>query len=231
VGPPDGVYIDGDLGNNADANKTFDVGEAEEKEVTLAMPPIAGTLLTVTGVCTLPDGSHSGDATIHVGAVRFVTSGSTNFVRERRADDTGRFTLEGIPSGHTLSLYAETADRTFAGSTTIQAPAKADPAFRITLPLVATVGVEWQIEDDDKKPMKSRKFRLSPKVGEEKFPFNRRELESDEQGRIKFYGIIPGLSYRLEEITPAREGPVRVRRGGRLPWYDKVLILAPEKPN
>ena len=229
VGPPEGVYIEGDLGNSPEANRTFDFAGGEE-EVTLVMPKINGILLTVPGVCTLSDGSPATDATVNIGAGQFVAAGSTNLVRERRTDAEGHFTLEGVPSGHTLSLYAETADRMFAGTATIAAPAKADPAFRISFPLVPTVGVEWAIQDHAGKLMKSKKFHLSPRLGDENFPFlSRRTVESDEEGRIQFYGIVPGLSYRLEEITPPHEGPIMVRAGGQLPWYDKILVLAPQE--
>ena len=230
MGPPDGVYyIEDELGTNHGSSSTIDFAGAEE-EVTLVMPRIAGVLLTVPGVCTLPGGSPAVDVTVNTGAGRFVTSGSTNHIRECRTDGSGRFTLEGVPSGRTLTLYAETADRKFAGTATIKVPPKADSAFRISFPLVPTVGVEWAIEDDGGKPMKSKKFKLSPKLGEENFLFmKRRTVESDEQGRIKFFGIVPGLSYHLEEITPPIRGPVMVGAGGRLPWYDKVLVLAPKE--
>ena len=89
-----------------------------------------------------------------------------SLVRERRTDAGGHFTLEGVPSGRTVWLYVETEDRKFAGTTSIKAPAKADPAFRIALSLAPTVGVEWAIQDDAGKPMKSKKFHLTPKLGE-----------------------------------------------------------------
>ena len=228
AGPPDGVYIEGDLFRNADANKTFDfVGG--EGEVTLVMPPIVGTLITVSGVCTLPDGSPARDATVNAGAGRFVSSGIMSMIRDRRADGAGRFTLDGVPSGRALRLYAETADRKFAGSTTFTAPEKADPAARITVLLKPTVAAERVIEDDEGKVLSSRKFHLSPKVGEQDFPFIRRSVESDAEGRVRFVGIVPGLSYRIQEDVPPRKGPIVMRAGGRPPWYDEVLVLAPEE--
>ncbi len=228
AGPPDGVYIEGDLSNNPDVHKTIDFAGGED-EVTLVMPPIAGTLITVSGVCTLPDGSPAGDATVHAGAGRFVGGGSMGLTRNRRVDGAGRFTLEGVPSGQSLRLYAETADRKFAGTTTIAAPEKGDPAPRIAVPLRPTVALEIVIEDDGGKLLSSRKFHLSPKVGEEGFPFLRRIVESDAQGRVKFVGIVPGLSYRVEEDVPPQKGPIIVGPGGRLPWFDEVLVLAPEE--
>ncbi len=227
VGPPDGVYVEiDDFRNNPETQRTIDFAGGEE-ELTLVMPPITGTLLTVTGVCTLPGSSPAGDAAVNAGAGRFETSGTLSLVRERRTDAAGRFTLDGVPSGRTLCLYAETADRMFAGTTTVTTPAKDDPAFRITVPMAPTVGVEWAIEDDAGNRLRSKKFRLTPKVGKEDFPFIRRTVESDEQGHIKFYGIVPGLSYRLVEEVPPPQGPAFVRAGGRQAWYDKVLVLAP----
>ena len=159
-----------------DAHKALDFADGEDA-VTLVMPPIAGTLITVSGVCTLPDGSPAGDATVNAGTGRFASSGSTNLIQNRRADGAGRFTLEGTP-GHTLRLYAETADRKFAGTATFAAPEKGDPASRTTVPLTPTVAVERVIEDDKGKPLDARKFHLSPKVGEKDFPFIRRTVES-----------------------------------------------------
>jgi hypothetical protein len=64
-------------------------------------------------------------------------------------------------------------------------------------------------------------------VGKEDFPFIRRTVESDEEGHIKFYGIVPGLSYHVVEEVAPRQGPAFARAGGRQAWYDKVLVLAP----
>ena len=51
AGPPEGVYLDGDLGNSPEANRTFEFAGGEE-DLTLVMPKIAGTLLTIPGICT-----------------------------------------------------------------------------------------------------------------------------------------------------------------------------------
>jgi hypothetical protein len=228
VGPPEGLYTEGDLSRYPDAHKTFDFAGGED-EVALVMPRIAGPLITVSGVCSLPDGSPAPGATVNPAAGRFTSSGTMSLNQNRRADGAGRFTLEGVPSGHTLSVYAETADRKFAGASTFTGPQKRDPASRVIVALRPTVAVERVLEDAGGKPLNSRKFHVSPKLGEEDFPFIRRTVESDAQGRVKFDGIVPGVSYRIQEDVPPREGPIAVRAGGRLPWYEEVLVLAPEE--
>jgi hypothetical protein len=105
----------------------------------------------------------------------------------------GRFTLEGVPSGQTLRLYAETSDRRFAGSTTFAAPGKGDPASRITVALTPTVAVEKVLEDDGGKPLSSKKFPPLAQGGGGRLPFLRRTVESDAQGRVKFDGIVPAF--------------------------------------
>lgn len=76
--------------------------------------------------------------------------------------------------------------------------------------------------------MPSRKFHISPRVGDDDFPTLRREVQSDEDGQIRFEGIVPGLSYRVQEDVPPRNGPIAVA-GGKLPWYDEVLVLLPKR--
>jgi hypothetical protein len=64
-------------------------------------------------------------------------------------------------------------------------------------------------------------------MGAQEFPFLRRTAASDEDGMLKLDGIIPGLSYRIQEDVPPREGPIAFV-GGRPPWYDEVLVLVPK---
>jgi hypothetical protein len=65
-------------------------------------------------------------------------------------------------------------------------------------------------------------------MGAQEFPFLRRTAASDEDGMLKLDGIIPGLSYRIQEDVPPREGPIAFV-GGRPPWYDEVLVLVPKE--
>jgi hypothetical protein len=52
------------------------------------------------------------------------------------------------------------------------------------------------------------------------------EMTRPAEGRVRIDGIVPGLSYQVEEGTPRREGP-RVMMGGSSVARGEVLILAP----
>jgi hypothetical protein len=225
VGPPDGYYIKGDQ-DHPGMFKQIDFAGGEI-EVSLHLPPFGGPIITVPGVCTRPDGSGAAGAEVSPQAGRFQASNSSSFLRMRRADDAGRFDLEGVPAGRTLHLYAETADRRFAGTVTVQTPAQADPSFRLSIPMEPTVAVEITFHDDKGKPLPSKSFRISPIVEDEDFPFLRRDVESDAHGLVKIDGIVPGRSYRVEEVLPPSDGPVAVV-GGKIPWFNEVVVLAPK---
>src|SRR5262249_15521377 len=91
--------------------------------------------------------------------------------------------------------------------------------------LKPTVAADWKLTFRD-KPLASRTVRISPKVDEKDFLFIRRTVKTDAEGRVVIDGVIPGLSYQLQEEVPPRNGAVRMV-GGNTPWYDAVLILAP----
>ncbi len=226
VGPPDGVYIDGNRFGSGSTHKAVNF-EGGAVEVTLRMPPVAGKLVTVSGRCTLPDGSPARNATVNPAAGQFNASTVTGYISSRQTDSAGRFTLEGVPSGHALHLYTETADRKFASVTTIKPSDRGLPDSPIALRLEPTVSVDIQLENSVGKPLSSMKFRLSPRVAGEEFPYIRRLVESDAKGRLKTDGIVFGLAYRLAEDTPPSRGPIMVGRDGKMPWYEEVVILAP----
>ena len=85
VGPPEGHYIDGDLGHSPGASKQIEFAGGTI-DMRLVMPRIAGALITISGVCTRPDGSPAAGAGVSSAAGHFVTSGSTNSLRMRRTD-------------------------------------------------------------------------------------------------------------------------------------------------
>jgi hypothetical protein len=98
----------------------------------------------------------------------------------------------------------------------------------VRVPLHPTATVEKKLEDDQGRPFTSREFRVTPKIGEEEFPFLRRTIKSDEHGQIKLDRIVPGLTYHIEEAPVLQ----RLQSGGflsRRPEFDKDLMLAPEQ--
>jgi hypothetical protein len=116
----------------------------------------------------------------------------------------------------------------FAGTTSVLAPDKAAPDFRVTLALTPTLWVELVVHDKQGNPMPSRKFHIEPKVADEDFPLLRRDVQSDEEGLIRLDGVVPGLSYRVQEDVPPQAGQLVAPVGARPPWFDEVLILVPK---
>ena len=216
VGPPEGYYVNGDFHRSPGASKRFEFAGGTT-EVRLVMPRITGPLITLSGVCTRPDGSPAAGVSVSVAAGRFVASGTRSFTGTQRTDGSGRFTLEGVPAGRTLQLYAQTEDRKFAGTATVPAPNKPAPDFRLALALTSTRWVELVVHDKQGEPMPSRKFHVAPRVGDEDFPFLKRDVQSDEDGQLRIDGIVPGLSYRVEEDLPPR------RPGRRCRWPTAVV--------
>jgi hypothetical protein len=227
AGPPDGYYIQGDHGDNPEGVKNFEF-EGGEVEIALKLPPIAGPVIAVSGICTRPDGTPAAGVRVNPAAGRFVTAGASSFIRMRQTDEAGRFTLDGVPAGQALVIYAETEDRRLAGTTQVRVPDRADPGFRLEVPLAPTVTASVVARDRQGQPLGSRKFQVSPKVADHDFPFVRRTVDSDAEGRITIDGIVRGLSYGIQEEVPRTDGPV-MKVGGRSSWYEDVLVLAPDE--
>jgi protocatechuate 3,4-dioxygenase beta subunit len=212
-GPPEGVYLARDFVRSVDASQAIELAGLEADAV-LLMPPIAGTLVAVSGTCTDRAGAPVAGAVVSATAGHFAAPGAPDRIRDGQADRAGRFTVEGIPSGRMVHLYAETRGRTLAGMAAIAVPKKADPGLRATLTLVPTVAADRVLAYAGGKPLASRKFRITPMAGEDEFLFLRRSVMTDAEGRLKVDGIVPGLAYRVEEETP----PAAFRQ---------VIVLAP----
>jgi hypothetical protein len=225
--PPEGFYFESTSRNRPGGSEQFDFNGGEA-EIRLVVPRIGGPLITVSGLSTRLDGSPAASANLTAAAGAVETSPSTYFPPMCRADGSGRFALEGVPAGRAIHLYAETEDRKLAGTATVIAPNKVDPTFRLTVVLRPTIWVELVVHDRQGQPMPSRKFHMSPHVGNDDFPSLRRDVQSDEDGQIRVEGIVPGLSYRVQEDVPPTNGPVAKRRG-KPPRYDEVLVLVPKR--
>ncbi|WP_422929008.1 M56 family metallopeptidase [Singulisphaera sp. PoT] len=226
-GPPDGFFILGDLRWDQDATRTFDF-PGGEAEITLKMPRLDGPLFNVSGICTLADGRPAAGVEVNSSAGHFLTSTAMGLIPKRLTDAAGRFTLEGVPAGQMLNIYAEADGRKLAGTTQVQLPLKANPAFSVKVSLAPTVEVEKVILDQQNHPIASRKYLVTPKVGDDPFPFQRRTVESDELGRIKLDGIVRGLKYEVVEETPPLSNGLMMRINGKPDSYEGILILAPD---
>ena len=112
-----------------------------------------------------------------------------------------------MPAGQSLVIYAESDDRKLVGTAQVRVPDKADPGFRLKVPLTPSVSASMVAKDRQGKPLRSRKFHISPRVADQDFPFVSGTVESDAEGRITLNGIARG-SYKLEEDVPPIKGPV-----------------------
>jgi beta-lactamase regulating signal transducer with metallopeptidase domain len=228
VGPPAGLYLKRQPreGTNTTASFEFAGGETDLEFV---MPAIAGVLVSVSGACTLRDGSPARDAAVIVDTGYLATSEGTYTNRTCRSGDDGRFTLEKLPSEQNIQLYAETPDHKFAGTAEFRTPKTDDTKFKTAIALAPTVATETVLLDENGKPLNSRKVNVTPKVGEEVISFAKRTFETDVQGRVRFDGIIPGLSYRVQEEISRSTRQIVLPPGARMLQFDEVLVLAPGK--
>lgn len=229
AGPPDGTYIKGEWSQHHATSMKFEF-PGPEYQLRLVMPPVGGPLISVSGVSARPDGTTVAgvDIRAEIGAKVSLTRSHPHGPTER-ADAAGRFDLHDVPAGQPLLLHGESEDRKLAGTATIQIPAKADPGFRVILPMEPTVAVEMVARDSQGQLLAFKKIHYWPRVGETDFLFRRRTVESDANGRIRFEGIVRGLSYKVQEGVPPTNGPVAFV-GGKPPWYEEVLVLAPGDP-
>ena len=195
------------------------------------MPKIAGTLISIPGLCKLRDGSPARETTVYAGTGYVATATGSYSNLRCRTDADGRFALERLPTGQTVSLYAESPDRKFAGTGSFSAPKTDIPAFRPDVTLAPTVTVNTQLFDDEGKPLRSRKLLLMPRIADQDLYLSRRPFESDAEGRVKFDGIVPGLSYRVQEDAPRTNRQIVLPAGARLLHFDEVLVLAPGESN
>jgi hypothetical protein len=222
AGPPPGIYV-ATRGPGNPAIVDFRGGEAA---LSLKMSPIAGPLITLSGICALRDGTAVRHVTVNASAGSFTAAGVSSYIRPRQTDDLGRFSLEGVPGGRQVHLYAESGDRALAAATSVSAGTKSDPANDVTLTLSPTKSISRELMGDDGKPLASRKIVISPNVLGEDFRRFRRAVSTDEQGRLRIDGILPGMTYRVQEEVAPRAGPINAP-GGRRASFNDLIELAP----
>ncbi|MHC5541966.1 carboxypeptidase regulatory-like domain-containing protein, partial [Singulisphaera rosea] len=227
AGPPEGTYLEGAVDDDPGANTAFDF-QGGVKHVPLTIPPIAGRLIDLSGICAKPDGSPASGVTVHVATGRFASSSNSSWAHPPRTDDEGRFTLQDVPSGQTLGLYAESEDGQWAGAISFRTEARPDPKARLKIPMRRPLKAGTTLEKTRGAALASREFSVAPKVGEGEFTSLRRTVKSDEQGRIEVDRVIPGLTYHIREVPPILERSVEGMVRRRKPEFDQDLILAPE---
>ncbi len=217
VGPPEGFFLDGEIGNSNSAHATIDFRGVSD-EVVLTLPKIAGRLLDVVGVARLADGSPPLGLMVH--------PVSSHYITPKLADGEGRFTLSDVPAGRALNLYAITQDGRFGGWLETKTAEEGTPQPKIELALRATVTADATLTDAAGMPLARTAFSVSPEAGSI-FSMVSRTATTDGEGRIKIDQIVPGLMYRVH-----RDATIRQRlAGGAFTVNDDAIdldvILAP----
>jgi hypothetical protein len=225
--PPEGLYLESPAVDGPGGSKQIDFNGAEA-EIRLVMPRVAGSLITISGLCARPGSAPVANSAV-VSAIG-VTANSRNvlFQTVRGADAAGHFTLDNVPAGQTIHLYAETKDHKLAGTATVVAPNRADPAFRASITLRHTEWLEMPMRNAQGQPIRSTKLSITPQIDGHEIFQHMREVQSDENGRVLIDGIVPGLKYHIQEVLPTSDGahsPV----GAKPPWLDEVLVLVPQQ--
>jgi hypothetical protein len=224
---PAGFYADDNVANQPGANVQLNA-EGEVVETKLTMLPIRGRLISVSGVCKLPDGENATAAVVYPSAGRFETATNGSYIRDAQVDSSGVFTLYDVPAGRRLLLYAETPDAKFAGTATAETPDQAGPDFRPVVRLQPTVKLSTILKKQDGTVLASRKVMVEPVVGDDRLVFHRREAATDALGKIELSGIVMGLRYHVAEMPEANgPGGMFAIRCGK--FYDAILELAPGK--
>ena len=224
VGPPEGTFVDQDrMGVDSAISLDFAGGEVAR---TLILPQISGRLVTIKGNCFRPDGQPATGATVHASATSFVSATAINFIRPRQVDPAGEFVLDEVPAGRDLGLIILDEDRKLGAWMTTKVSKAGEPAAPPRLTLRPLVTAESVLKDRRGKILRSREFTVMPKLGSDFLFLRRQNVKSDEQGKIRVEGVVPGLTYHVRE-EPAFVNPSGMAKMSTKA-FDQDLILAPE---
>lgn len=225
--PPPGTYFEGEIYNDPEASKAFEVGVGA-MDVTLTMPR-ARRVLDVAGVGTMPDGSPAAGAVVWVSSGKAKVAGGRAYGRPHKLDAAGRFSLEGVASGTMLNLFVQTEDGRLAGTASVRTPEAPDPAFRIAVRLRPTHAALHAIADTQGRPLALEDCTVTPRVGDDDMIWLRRSIKSDEAGMVRVEDALPGLSYRFQ-VYHAANAEAKAGRGPFFQIHESVTVLIPEKP-
>ena len=224
--PPDGVYTRRDDGSR-DHRVTFEATPGEV-DVTLRTPPIAGELVTVSGIVQDPDGSPVSNAVVYADGGQFQAATVTSYVPPTGADTNGAFALKGVPAGRDLHLYVESQDRMLALAATVHIPDDANETEPLELVLHPTKTAATMIADEQGDPFTEVNLTFSPVVGGRRiWPAERRGSIND-AGLLEIEGIVPGLSYRLLDVRLDQARRDRDTEWEK--WLDREMVLIPGEP-
>ncbi len=189
-------------------------------EVTLFAPPVAGSLVTITGEVLDSKGHPLSGGTVNVGVTldEYVVPSPMS---EVPIMDSGKFELIWIPAGQEIYMLAASADRTMASVFSYAVPPDPENLEQIHLTLEPTWSVEMPLNADDGSTLAGDRVRVTPLLpgktdvnwGADTY------VEIGEDGVFRMDGVIRGLEYYL--WVSAGGNPLGDR--GRL---RRTLILA-----
>ncbi|UCD51949.1 MAG: carboxypeptidase regulatory-like domain-containing protein [Phycisphaerales bacterium] len=225
--PPDGVYIL-DQSSTDGRSIRFDA-QGREMEVVVRSPVIAGPLVTASGTVCGPEGLPLEDAVVYADAGRFSTATTYGYVPPAGTDVNGRFTLDQVPAGLDLHVYAETKDHALAAAGVHRAPADANESTSIELILLPTDTAVTLVEDDEGHPVSSQSLSIYPVVEGATIWRAERTGRTDGAGLLQTDGMVPGLTYFLRDARfDTIVGP---RPESSREWFQgKTMVLIPLEP-
>jgi protocatechuate 3,4-dioxygenase beta subunit len=223
VGAPPGLYLLGEAQVPEARYQGNVTGRASK--IILTMPPIGGPLVSISGECKLSHDGNSPAGSVDAATEPFQTSSGVIHTIVARVNSTGHFTLEDVPAGRRVALYAQTRDQRSAGGLEVTVPESPDSKFHPVVTLRPLVKATRSLMRKDGTGLDSLRVRAVPVVGDQEFFFHRREATTDAQGRVEFSGIVPGLAYHLKEAVD-RGNRVRAMHDQNA-VFDETLVLAP----
>ncbi len=224
-GPPEGMFNDREAWRKLGDGWQGDFAGGV-LDLTLTLPRIGGRVAAIEGRCVGP--ADTAVARVKVYAASEPTDPTVyfGFIRASRVDDEGGFSLDRVPLGRSLGVYAITEDGKFGVYRSFKLD---EPAAPIRLDLRPTVSAEFTLQDEAGKPHPLHPVRITvgPKFGDDR-PLAKREIRSDAAGRVRVDRVIPGLTYHVSEEPTLRPGPRAGLAKMEAPALDADLILAPE---
>jgi hypothetical protein len=170
-------------------------------ETTLKAPAIAGRLTNVFGYVFNPNETGQSNAAVFVQADEpFHTSTAGSYIRAAGTDFDGMFELQEVPAGLNLHVYAETKDRSLAGTAIYEIPADPNKLPVIEVLLSPTETCEQIIRDKEENPLRNASLEMRPIVGDKDlWGGYDRYVRTDNEGILRIDGILPGMEYFLRD--------------------------------
>ena len=224
VGPPAGTFVDQDRMDSVESAISFDFKGGEVAR-TLTLPRISGRLVAIKGTCVGPDGQPATGATVHAGSTSFQSATSSGLIHTRQVDPAGEFVLDDAAAGRVLGLIILDANGKLGAWMTTRLSEAGQPAAPLRLTLRPLVTAEAVLKDRRGKILSSHEFSVIPKIGSDFSFLRRQDVKSDKKGKIRVDGVLPGLTYHVQEQPKEfSNGLAKMSTEA----FDSDLVLAPE---